>query len=84
MPGIQGYLLDTNIIEFWFDPGHGPEQRARHEAVCNRVGPIPAEAPLMTSFIVIGEIEYGFAWPRRRNASASLNWRSSFVTDFPE
>jgi predicted nucleic acid-binding protein len=53
---MQGYLLDTNIIRSWFDAGQG----AKHEAVCRRIEGLPAEAPLRTSAIVVGEIEYGY------------------------
>ena len=51
---MKGYLLDTNIIEFWFNA-----KRHEHAAVCGRIAALPAEAPLATSTIVIGEIRYG-------------------------
>lgn len=51
---MKGYLLDTNIITFWFDAS-----RDEHIPVCNQIARLPAQAPLMTSAIVIGEIEYG-------------------------
>jgi len=56
---LKGYLLDTNIIAFWFNPTH-----QKHAAVCNWIADLPAEAPLMTSAIVIGEIECGCALAR--------------------
>ena len=51
---VRGYLLDTNIIGFWFD-----EQRPQHQAVVNAVASLPADAPLAISVITLGEIEYG-------------------------
>ena len=51
---MKGYLLDTNIIEFWFN-----SKRAEHEAVRDRIATLPAETPLATSAVVIGEIRYG-------------------------
>ena len=49
-----GYLLDTNIIRFWFD-----SKRAEHAAVDGRMQRLPASTPLSLSAISLGEIEYG-------------------------
>lgn len=51
---MQGYLLDTNILRFWFD-----RQRAEHEAVGRRLAALAEDAPLQISAITLGEIEYG-------------------------
>ena len=51
---MKGYLLDTNIIEFWFNA-----KRAEHTTVRGRIAALPAETPLATSAVVIGEIRYG-------------------------
>lgn len=50
----RGYLLDTNTIAFWFSP-----TRREHKLVVQRIEALPAESPLVTSAIVLGEIEYG-------------------------
>lgn len=49
-----GYLLDTNIIRFWFDA-----DRPEHAAVDRRIGQLPGASPLALSVITLGEIEYG-------------------------
>lgn len=51
---VHGYLLDTSIIGFWFN-----EKRPQNQAVINAVASLPADAPLATSVIALGEIEYG-------------------------
>ena len=51
---VQGYLLDTNIIEYWFNAN-----RPEHDRVISRIESLPPEAPLGVSTITLGEIEYG-------------------------
>ena len=51
---MQGYLLDTNIISYWFD-----ESRAQHGRVVKCIAELPPEAPLRISAVTLGEIEYG-------------------------
>lgn len=51
---MDGYLLDTNIVAFWYDP-----KRPQHQRVDQRIEDLPQEAPLMISVITLGEIEYG-------------------------
>ncbi len=51
---MQGYLLDTNIIRYWFDP-----QCQEHEPVDSRIRQLPVGTPLAISAITLGEIEYG-------------------------
>lgn len=51
---MQGYLLDTNIIAYWFDA-----KRPQHERVVRRIQALPQHAPLAISVITLGEIEYG-------------------------
>jgi len=63
----RGYLLDTNIIEFWFNA-----RRQEHEPVCTRISELPDASPLATSVIVVGEIEYGYqVGPRQRRPALS-------------
>jgi len=53
---VPGYLLDTNIIRYWFDGRSGkyPAVQAAAEA---RTG----DSPLYVSAISVGEMEYGHA-----------------------
>ncbi len=51
---MRGYLLDTNIISYWFQPGT-PENRN----VVTHIGGLDAGAPLRVSAVTLGEIEYG-------------------------
>lgn len=51
---MKGYLLDTNIVSYWFD-GRKPE----HEVVTRRISALLDQAPLCVSAITLGEIEYG-------------------------
>lgn len=51
---MRGYLLDTNIISYWFKPGT-PENR---EVVAHIAG-LDDGTPLRVSAITFGEIEYG-------------------------
>jgi predicted nucleic acid-binding protein len=53
---VHGYLLDTNIIAYWFDP-----KRPQHERVMQRIQELPQATPLMISAINLGEIEYGLS-----------------------
>ena len=49
-----GYLLDTNIVAYWFDVG-----RPQHERVVHHIQELPETTPLMISAITLGEIEFG-------------------------
>ncbi len=52
---MKGYLLDTNAISDWLD-----STWPRHEAVSRRVDQCAcAKTILLTSTVVLGEIEYG-------------------------
>lgn len=52
---MKGYLLDTNAVSDWLDT-----TRPRHTAVSDSIGRlIRTETLLLTSTIVLGEIEYG-------------------------
>lgn len=51
---MQGYLLDTNIIRYWFD-----KKCPEHGRVLERIQQFPAGTPLTVSAITLGEIEYG-------------------------
>jgi len=51
---VRGYLLDTNILGYWFD-----DQRPEHEKVVEHLNALDPMAPLRISAISLGEIEYG-------------------------
>jgi len=67
---MKGYLLDTNAVSDWLDSTH-----PRHAAVANRIEQLAhANVILLTSTIVLGEIEYGIrvAPPNRRESLDAL------------
>ena len=66
---MQGYLLDTNIVSYWYD-----ESRPQHERVKQRIEELPQETPLMISAITLGEIEYGLWVVLEDNAT----WQEAF------
>ncbi len=66
---IQGYLLDTNIFEYWLN-----RSRPEHAAVTSHLAKLNPDAPVRTSMIVLGEVSYGFqvATPKRRAYSQEV------------
>jgi len=63
---VQGFLLDTNIVRYWFD-ADCPE----HGRVAWRTQQLPPGTFLVVSAISLGEIEYGQqTFFRYRSASA--------------
>jgi predicted nucleic acid-binding protein len=60
---LRGYLLDTNIVSYWFD-GESPQNRD----IVDRIRLLPESAPLFVSAISLGEIEFGFRVRREENA----------------
>ena len=51
---MDGYLLDTNILAYWYD-----NSRPEHQAVMHRISTLPDGAPLWISVVTLAEIEYG-------------------------
>jgi tRNA(fMet)-specific endonuclease VapC len=51
---VRGYLLDTNILSYWFD-----EKSPQHENVVRHLAALDANTPLRLSVISLGEMEYG-------------------------
>jgi len=51
---VHGYLLDTNMLDYWFD-----DKRPEHEHIIGHVNALDPNAPLRISAISLGEIEYG-------------------------
>ncbi len=52
---MRGYLLDTNILSYWFD-----SSRPEHGAVAGRLAQLPDASPLAVSAITLGEVEFGY------------------------
>ncbi|RMH19695.1 MAG: type II toxin-antitoxin system VapC family toxin [Acidobacteria bacterium] len=52
---MVGYLLDTNVLSFWFDSA-----RVEHEAVIQRIEALSDHPLLAVSAITFGEIAYGY------------------------
>lgn len=61
---MRGYLLDTNIITYWFD-----HDDPRHGQVLGHIEALLPDTPLRISSVTLGEIEYGLcADPRPDSA----------------
>ncbi len=52
---MKGYLLDTNILGYWFADGS-----AEHEKVNQHILSLPGDSLLAISAVTLGEIEYGY------------------------
>jgi len=68
---MAGYLLDTNIVRFWFDTA-----RPEHAMVARRIAGLPEGALLALSAITLGEIEYGH---RLLGAAVNREQEESFL-----
>lgn len=78
---MHGYLLDTNIVAYWFD-----ERRPQHERVAHHIQELPETTPLMISAITLGEIEFGLHvttgdTPKREAFRAFINTNLPMVLD---
>lgn len=51
---MRGYLLDTNIISYWFQP-----ETSENRNVVTHIGGLDEGTPLRVSAITLGEIEFG-------------------------
>lgn len=69
---MTGYLLDTNIVSYWFTDGS-----SEHERVNQYVLSLPEDSLLAISAITLGEIEYG-----HRAVSADETFKQRAFTDF--
>ena len=76
-----GYLLDTNIVAYWFDT-----RRPQHERVAQHIQELPEATPLMISAITLGKIEFGLqvskvATPEQEAFRAFINTNLPMVLD---
>lgn len=51
---MDAYLLDTNILEYWYNPN-----RSEHKHVKKHIESLGEGTPLWISILTLGEIEYG-------------------------
>ncbi|MFH1110717.1 MAG: PIN domain-containing protein [Planctomycetota bacterium] len=75
---MDGYLLDTNILEYWFN-----ENRAEHTAVIARIAALPDDAPLFVSPVTIGEMEYGYRTQSPSDESREAEFRAFVLAKVP-
>ncbi len=75
---MPNYLLDTNILSYWYNP-----RRSEHAKVLARLQAVRQPEPqtgyvprLYISVVTIGEVEYG----HKANSTMSLSEKSSFKT----
>lgn len=69
---VRGYLLDTNIVAYWFDEG-----KPEHMPVAKHIASLPADSPLRISAVTLGEIEYGHKVESREPTSIQAQFSSS-------
>ena len=76
---VQGYLLDTNIVAYWFDEGC-PE----HEKVVESINRLPDRAPLRISAVTLGEIEYGHRAVSPDDTPIQVRFKQFLAERFPD
>lgn len=75
---MKGYLLDTNVISDWLD-----ETKPRHAAVSESVEQAAQDgAILVTSSIVLGEIEYGIAATDKATQKSLVDFHNQVTKQF--
>jgi tRNA(fMet)-specific endonuclease VapC len=75
---VRGYLLDTNIVSYWFD-----EQSVPNRSIVERIRRLPEGAPLRISAISLGEIEFGFRVRREEDAEFERDLRRFLQEKLP-
>ena len=76
---MRGYLLDTNVIDYWFRPGT-PENRN----VVTCIDGLDAGAPLRVSAISLGEIEYGHRVVSMTDTRIQVQFNQFVQTQLPD
>lgn len=75
---MKGYLLDTNTICDWLD-----ETKPRHTAVSKKADQAAqSQAIMMTSSIVLGEIEYGIAATGEMTKQSLIDLKAQVARQF--
>jgi hypothetical protein len=75
---IHGYLLDTNIFEYWLN-----KARKERVAILDHIDKLPPDAPLTTSCIVLGEVSYGFLLASPKDRAYPKEVLDFIKTEFP-
>jgi len=76
---VRGYLLDTNIITYWFQ-GATPENRK----VVSHIGGLDAGTPLRVSAVTLGEIEYGHRVVAATDTPIQIEFNQFVHTQLPD
>jgi predicted nucleic acid-binding protein len=76
---VRGYLLDTNILRFWFD-----ESCPEHLNVVGRMKSLEPGTPLRISAISLGEMEYGHRCVADEDTTLQLKFKQFISTRLPE
>ncbi len=77
---MKGYLLDTNAISDWLD-----ETKPRHAAVSKKAEQAAqTQAVMVTSSVVLGEIEYGIAATGDKATQTLAEFRAQVVKQFAQ
>jgi len=75
---VRGYLLDTNIMAYWFD-----KKRPEYQKVNERIDSLDPNTPLRISAISLGEIEYGHRCVSNGDTDIQLTFKKYITTRFP-
>ena len=75
---MDGYLLDTNMLEYWFN-----QNRNEHANVVACVKSLPDEAPLFISAVTLGEIEYGYQSQSPHDEQREMEFRVFMQAKIP-
>jgi len=67
---VRGFLLDTNILRYWFD-----EATSEHRGVVRHLKTLDPDAPLRISAISWGEIEYGHRCVSDTDTEVQSEWK---------
>ena len=76
---MRGYLLDTNILKYWFD-----ENCLEHQKVFDRITSLEPGTPLRISAISLGEMEYGHCCVTDEDTTIQLKFKQFINTRLPE
>ena len=74
-----GYLLDTNIVAYWFD-----EDRAEHDKVLDHINRLPKGALIRISVVTLAEIEYGQRAVSPTDTPLQVRYRQLIDERFPK
>ena len=75
---MRGYLLDTNILDYWFNA-----RRPQHDKVVDCIDRLPAGTPLRISVVTLGEVEYGHRAVSPHDTPIQVRFRRFLAEQFP-